>query len=321
MDYESPRHLPRQQRAGCLTIIGRLFSFAVFTALTVGVFIGVMGYLSPDVASRIRAYAPELSSILPAPEDGETVPEPEIPGAVVNEGAAPAVKEAANGQKRPTPGWEASATPLGRPPVVSNPSSSYELLLVDTAYDPCRPLHYVIQPKNMPAGGEKLIHEAVASVSNATGLVFVHDGTTTEPSSSARRAFQPDRYGDRWAPLLFIWKTDQEQPAFLNSPDDRTALGIGGSVAYTINDGASAYVTGEVQLNAAALTETMGERGGPERVRSVIQHELAHVVGLGHTDDPGQLMTETTSNEVTDFAAGDRTGLARLGAGECVPEL
>lgn len=321
MDYDSPRHLPRQQRPGCLTIIGRLSSFAVFTALTVGLFIGVMGYLSPDVASRIQAFAPELSKVLPAPEEVEAAPAPEIPGVEVPKAAAPEVKEAAAGQKRPTPGWEASSKPIGVPPVVSNPNSSYELLLEDTAYDPCRPIHYVIQAKNMPAGAEKLIHQAVASVSQATGLVFVNDGATNEPSSPARRAFQPERYGDRWAPLLFIWKTGQEQPTFDSSPGGKTALGIGGSIAYTINDEASVYVTGEVQLNAASLAETMGERGGPERVRSVIQHELAHVVGLGHIDDPAQLMTETTSDDVTDFGAGDRTGLARLGAGECVPEL
>lgn len=312
---------PQRSGPGCLTIIGRLFSFAAFTTLTVGLFVGVMGFLSPDVASRIQAFAPELSKVLPAPEEVEAAPTPEIPGVEVPKAAAPAVKEAAKGQKMPTPGWEASSKPIGVPPVISNPSSSYELLLEDTAYDPCRPIHYVIQDKNMPAGGENLIHQAVASVSDATGLVFVNDGATNEPSSAARRAFQPERYGDRWAPLLFIWKTGQEQSAFDGSPGGKTTLGIGGSVSYTINDEASVYVTGEIQLNAGDLTETMGERGGPARVRSVIQHELAHVVGLGHIDDASQLMADTTSDDVTDFAAGDLTGLARLGAGECVPEL
>lgn len=49
-------------------------------------------------------------------------------------------------------------------------------------------------------------------------------------------------------------------------------------------------------------------------------HELANVVGLDHVDDPTQLMNPEGTN-VTEFAAGDLAGLARLGGGQCVPEL
>lgn len=49
-------------------------------------------------------------------------------------------------------------------------------------------------------------------------------------------------------------------------------------------------------------------------------HELAHVVGLDHVDDPTQLMNPEGTG-VTEFAAGDLAGLAVLGGGQCVPEL
>lgn len=49
-------------------------------------------------------------------------------------------------------------------------------------------------------------------------------------------------------------------------------------------------------------------------------HELAHVVGLDHVDDPTQLMYAENSGQL-DFGAGDRAGLALLGTGECVPRL
>jgi hypothetical protein len=44
------------------------------------------------------------------------------------------------------------------------------------------------------------------------------------------------------------------------------------------------------------------------------------VLGLGHVDDPIQLMYPTTS-DVHDFAAGDLAGLTQLGSGVCVPEV
>ena len=48
------------------------------------------------------------------------------------------------------------------------------------AYDPCRPIHYVIRESGSPPNGTQLIASAVASVSAATGLEFVYDGTTAE---------------------------------------------------------------------------------------------------------------------------------------------
>jgi hypothetical protein len=50
-------------------------------------------------------------------------------------------------------------------------------------------------------------------------------------------------------------------------------------------------------------------------------HELGHLVGLGHVNDSRQLMHAANKSGVTEFAAGDLTGLAVLGNGPCVPEL
>jgi hypothetical protein len=61
--------------------------------------------------------------------------------------------------------------------------------------------------------------------------------------------------------------------------------------------------------------------GGRDIVRGIIQHELAHLVGLDHVNDPEQLMFAQTQPGVTDFAAGDLTGLSVLGTGPCAPEI
>ena len=46
-----------------------------------------------------------------------------------------------------------------------------------------------------------------------------------------------------------------------------------------------------------------------------------HAVGLAHVDDDRELMYPEARRTVTEFAAGDLTGLAALGRGPCVPEL
>ena len=52
-----------------------------------------------------------------------------------------------------------------------------------------------------------------------SGLRFVDEGDTDELPSQARAPYQPDRYGERWAPLLIGWV-----------PPGATDLGPGGGV-------------------------------------------------------------------------------------------
>jgi hypothetical protein len=52
-----------------------------------------------------------------------------------------------------------------------------------------------------------------------------------------------------------------------------------------------------------------------------VLHELAHLVGLNHVSSPSNLMNTEMEPGVTDFGAGDLTGLAALGRGTCLPDL
>jgi hypothetical protein len=222
--------------------------------------------------------------------------------------------------QQPTPGGEEADEPLGTP-IAAPGTGTYEFMAVQAdgttpvAYDPCRPVHYVVRPDNAPVGGEQLISDSVARISQVTGLQFVYDGLTDEAPTDQREPFQPDRYGDRWAPVLISWDTVAEQADFATE-----VAGLGGSLSASVGDGPAVYVTGAVALDAAQFGEIVARPGGAQDARAIVLHELAHVLGLAHVSDPTQLMYPEQST-VHDFADGDLTGLARLGSGECVPEL
>jgi hypothetical protein len=223
---------------------------------------------------------------------------------------------------RPAPGVEAAPTPRGvpLPPPPEGGTHTFVSFQTDgvtpVAYDPCRPVHYVIRPDGAPQGGEELVREAIARISQVTGLQFVYRGPTDEAPAPERELFQPDRYGRRWAPVLIAWETEEANPALVGD-----IVGEAGSVPASLGDGPRVFLSGSVSLDAPRFAEILRGRDGRSVARSIVLHELGHLMGLGHVDDEQQLMFPEARREVSDFAAGDLTGLAVLGAGVCVPEL
>ncbi|BCW83256.1 hypothetical protein NicSoilE8_09290 [Arthrobacter sp. NicSoilE8] len=216
----------------------------------------------------------------------------------------------------PLPGREEADAPLGTPPVVRPTSSSYKFLAVKddgspVAYSPCRPIHYVVNSTRAPASWQPLVEEAIRQASLATGLQFIYDGPTSELPSANREGYQPEMYGDRWAPVLIAWSTPEEVPRLAGQ-----TVGLGGSSSIGLSNGYKAYVTGSVALDAPQFTGIMDSPRGREIGVAVIMHELGHLLGLDHVDDPRQLMYDQAS-WVRQYAAGDRTGLAELGKGPC----
>lgn len=224
------------------------------------------------------------------------------------------------GANVPPRGVGASDVPLGTPPPAPA-STAYKLLESPVedqewvAYDPCRPVHYVVRPDNAPAGSEGLIQEAVAEVSAATGLQFVDDGITTEAPSEERDLYQPELYGKTWVPVLVTWSSVAEVPGLAGD-----VAGLGGSDYAQTPGHPLVYVGGQVQLDALDAADTLLHPGGRAYLKAIIMHEIAHVVGLDHVDDPDELLFEENVGSIS-FGEGDRAGLALLGTGPCVPEL
>ncbi len=213
---------------------------------------------------------------------------------------------------------------LGRPPDDLLSSNDYRFLGTQpggkdepVAYDPCRELHYVVNWTNAPPKGGTYIEQSIAEVSRATGFRFVFDGETKEKYNDKRAAFQPGRYGQKWAPILIDW-SDPKKVSKLEG----TIVGLGGSQAFAIGGRRAkfVYVTGAIALDTPAIREMLQTSEGPALVQAVILHELGHVMGLNHVDDPAQLMFEEMQS-IRSYSLGDQNGLARLGSGRCFPNI
>ncbi|MFN8125287.1 MAG: hypothetical protein U0R64_02060 [Candidatus Nanopelagicales bacterium] len=219
------------------------------------------------------------------------------------------------GGQRPPPGADAAEhriMPIVRP---AADGGEYRFLRMSDGapvrYSPCRRLAVVVNPRNAPVDALPQVESAVAAIRDATGLMITVEGQTRERYSSDRSPYQPDRYGERWAPILVSWAGRDAVPEFAGD-----AVGFGGSFSVDPLTGPASYVTGSVVLDR----EFFADPANHDYLHEAVVHELGHVVGLDHVEDSAQVMWSGGLHG-SGLGGGDRIGLARLGRGPCTPEL
>ena len=174
-------------------------------------------------------------------------------------------------------------------------------------WNPCDPIHYVVNPGRSPEGSVEDVHEAVARVSAATGIAFEYEGLTDEVPTRHRDPYQPGRYPGGWAPVLVAW-TDPDTSDISFQDGEHTAAAV--AKPLTPMTGEEVIVSGWI-----AVSEDDPNPPGfayPGAQGPTILHEWGHILGLGHIEANGELM-EPSGGWMTDFGPGDLAGLERLG--------
>jgi hypothetical protein len=177
-------------------------------------------------------------------------------------------------------------------------------------WDPCAPIRYVISGNEPYPGAADALTSAINEISADTGLEFVYAGTTTEIPTEQRSPYQPSRYGEKWAPVLVAWTDPSVVPGLAGR-----IVGLGGGPTATFG-AQTRLVSGVVVLDGPDLARMAQRPNGTVEARAVMLHELGHLIGLAHVKDRSQVMNPTAS-PLAHYGAGDRRGLAILGAGPC----
>jgi hypothetical protein len=180
-------------------------------------------------------------------------------------------------------------------------------------FNPCDPIHYIVNPANAPAGGLADVHQAFKMIADAGGYTFVDDGVTdTDRFDFGRLAYDPARYGERWAPIVISWSHLGNAAA-----NDVVVAGMGNGVTA---DGA--VVTGMLNMNADARIDLARTQPVPDGFGTgiswgrVMLHELGHVFGLGHVQSKSEIMHEQLLEQTlskTEYGTGDLQAWRLLG--------
>ncbi len=176
-----------------------------------------------------------------------------------------------------------------------------------TRYNPCQTIKFAVNPSMLPADGIAVLNEAIFRIELATGLKYKYSGAT----SAIPFRTTPGKEQDKKANLSVAWST----------PDTDASNLAGGVLArggFTKAQWVAKRKTYKLTKTGLLMdaSDTYEDRGFANGggLGAVHMHELTHAAGLGHSNDPLQIMypyTDPTRPAL--FGAGDLSGLKQSG--------
>jgi hypothetical protein len=171
-------------------------------------------------------------------------------------------------------------------------------------WDPCTAIRWGFNPDQAPPGALDLIKQAVGRLGSASGLKLSYVGTT-----GYKPLKQPETAPPAGFDAVIAFGNSAEYSDFSGG-----TFGLGGFTS-TLGPEGPRIVRGGVALNSRLITTIPDGFGHGQRRGGALLHELGHMVGLAHVGDQGQLMfASLTPRAPSDYGAGDRNGLAKVGA-------
>jgi hypothetical protein len=215
----------------------------------------------------------------------------------------------------------AAPVPSGSAAVPTTPDGAYAFsdvayhdgVRVPVRWNPCQPIEYQLDLIEAPPGARAAIQAAIDRTSEATGIAFVSDGDTDRTAQQLfDRFFFADALHSVYRPVLI---TTVSHATFreLGASERAVAFAHPEEGARSLDD---QYVSGLVVVDG----EVPFAHAGRWSLQLVVQHELGHLMGLGHVRDPDQLMFSFEvahsgiPNPIAGWGEGDLQGLERLGA-------
>ncbi len=170
-------------------------------------------------------------------------------------------------------------------------------------FDPCLGVNIVVNDSEWPGDGTQLVTEAAAELSAASGIPLRVIGTSKDRATWRVRTVMGQ-------PVLVDWSSPALQPGLTGD-----VAGLGGSIPVRGRSGRQTLAAGSISLDTPSLQAYAAHRGGAAVVKGVIIHELGHVLGLGHPNEDGQLMS--ARGRTNSLRKGDLRGLQLLAAVPC----